>query len=90
LTYDILIDRLTNGTQFKTLSILDEFSRECMEILVAHSILTQDVINFLNDIFQNRPVPAFLRSDNGSQFTAQSVQAWLEQNNVGLVYIPPD
>ena len=71
------------------LSILDEFTRECLGILVAHSILAQDVINFLKTILRNRPAPAFLRSDNGSEFTAQSVQAWLEQNNVGPVFIPP-
>ncbi|MBN1303912.1 MAG: transposase family protein [Anaerolineales bacterium] len=40
-------------------------------------------------ILNNRPAPAFLRSDNGSEFTAQSVQAWLVQNNVGPVFIPP-
>ena len=88
-TYDILFDRLANGKQFKTLSILDEFTRECLGILVAHSILAQDVINFLKDILNNRPAPAFLRSDNGSEFTAQSVQDWLEQNNVGPAFIPP-
>ena len=88
-TYDILFDRLANGKQFKTLSILDEFTRECLGILAAHSILAQDVMTFLKDILKNRPAPAFLRSDNGSEFTAQSVQAWLEQNNVGPVFIPP-
>jgi len=88
-TYDILFDRLANGKQFKTLSILDEYTRECLGILVAHSILAQDVITFLKAILKDRPAPAFLRSDNGSEFTAQSVQAWLEQNNVGPTFIPP-
>lgn len=88
-TYDILFDRLANRKQFKTLSILDEFTRECLGILVAHSILAQDVMTFLKAILKNRPAPAFLRSDNGSEFTAQSVQAWLEQNNVGPAFIPP-
>lgn len=88
-TYDILFDRLANGRQFKTLRILDEFTRECLGILVAHSILAQDVIAFLNTVLKNRPAPAFLRSDNGSEFTAQPVQAWLDQNNVGPALIPP-
>lgn len=87
--YDILFDRLADGKQFKTLSILDEFTRECLGILVSHSILAQDVIASLTTILKNRPAPAFLRSDNGSEFTAQSVQTWLEQNHVGPVFIPP-
>ena len=73
----------------KTLSILDEFTRECLGMLVSHSILAQDVITLLTKILSNRPAPPFLRSDNGSEFTAQSVQTWLEQNKVGPVFIPP-
>jgi len=88
-TYDILFDRLANGRQFKTLSILDEFTRECPAILVATSILAQDVLKFLASVIQQRGAPAFIRSDNGSEFTAQSVQAWLEQSHIGPVFIPP-
>jgi len=88
-TYDLLFDRLAQGRPFKTLSVLDEFTRECLGILVATSILAQDVIAFLGRIFQDRTAPVFLRSDNGSEFTAESVQIWLEQNNVGPAFIPP-
>lgn len=88
-TYDILFDRLADGKQFKTLSILDEFTRECLGILVSHSILAQHVIALLTMILNNRPAPVFLRSDNGSEFTAQSVQTRLEHNSVGPVFIPP-
>lgn len=88
-TYDILFDRLANGTLFKTLSILDEFTRECVGILVSTSILAQDVITFLAGALENRSAPAFLRSDNGTEFTSQTVQAWLEQNKVGPAFIPP-
>lgn len=88
-TYDILFDRLANGRQFKTLSVLDKLTRECLEILVSTSILAQDVIAFLKTMMKDRSAPAFLRSDNGSEFTAQAVQTWLEQNKVGPVFIPP-
>jgi len=88
-TYDILFDRLADGRQFKTLSILDEFTRECLGILVATSILAQDVIAFLAGVIQKRGAPVFLRSDNGSEFTAEAVQTWLAQNKVGPVFIPP-
>jgi len=88
-TYDILFDQLADGRQFKTLSILDEFTRECLGILVATSIRAQDVIIFLTSILKKRPAPVFLRSDNGSEFTAQAVQTWLEQSKVGPIFIPP-
>jgi putative transposase len=88
-TYDILFDRLANGQLFKTLSVLDEFTRECLGVLVATSILALDVIAFLATIMKDRPAPAFLRSDNGSQFTAQAVQTWLEKNQIGPIFIPP-
>lgn len=88
-TYDILFDRLADGRPFKTLSVLDEFTRECLGILVATSILAQDVITFLVAILQKRSAPVFLRSDNGSEFTAESVQAWLVEKKVGPAFIPP-
>ena len=97
-TYDILFDRLADGRQFtpalaggarETLSILDEFTRECLGILVATSILAQDVIAFLAAVLQKRDAPVFLRSDNGSEFTAETVQSWLEQKKVGPAFIPP-
>ena len=88
-TYDILFDRLAEGRPFKTLSILDEFTRECPAILVATSILAEDVIALLIAAIAMRGAPAFLRSDNGSEFTAEAVQTWLEQNHIGPTFIPP-
>jgi len=88
-TYDILFDRLAEGRPFKTLSVLDEFTRECLGILVATSILAEDVIAFLDKILQQRSTPVFLRSDNGSEFTAAAVQDWLTEKKVGPAFIPP-
>jgi transposase InsO family protein len=88
-TYDILFDRLADGRLFKTLSVLDEFTRECLGILVATSILSEDVIAFLAGILQHRSAPIFLRSDNGSEFTADAVRDWLAEKKVGPAFIPP-
>lgn len=88
-TYDILFDRLADGRPFKTLSVLDEFTRECLGILVATSILTEDVIAFLTGILKQRNAPVFLRSDNGSEFTAETVRTWLADKKVGPAFIPP-
>jgi transposase InsO family protein len=88
-TYDILFDRLADGRPFKTLSVLDEFTRECLGILVATSIHAEDVIAFLAGVLQQRNAPVFLRSDNGSEFTADAVQTWLADKKVGPAFIPP-
>jgi transposase InsO family protein len=88
-TYDILFDRLADGRPFKTLSVLDEFTRECLGILAATSIHAEDVVAFLSGILQQRNAPVFLRSDNGSEFTAEAVQTWLADKKVGPAFIPP-
>jgi putative transposase len=88
-TYDILYDRLADGRPFKVLSVLDEFTRECVAILVAFSIRAEDVIALLSKIFRHRGAPEFLRSDNGSEFTAEAVQAWLEAHHAGPAFIAP-
>jgi putative transposase len=88
-TYDILHDRLANGQPFKTLSILDEFTRECLAIHVAPSIRAADVISVLQRIMQHHGQPQFIRSDNGSQFTATPVRQWLQTHHVGPSFIQP-
>ncbi len=88
-TYDILYDRLADGRFFKTLSILDEFTRECLAIHVAPSIRANDVITILRRTMQHHGRPQFLRSDNGSEFTALAVQQWLHDQHVGASFITP-
>ena len=88
-TYDLLFDRLADGRPFKTLSVLDEFTREGLGILVTTSIHSEDVIAYLDSIMQKRSSPVFLRSDNGSEFTAEAVQTWLVKKSVGPAFIPP-
>jgi len=88
-TYDILYDRLADGRVFKTLSILDEFTRECLAIHVAPSIRARDVLTVLHRTMQHHGRPQFLRSDNGSEFTAIAVQQWLHDQRVGPSFITP-
>jgi putative transposase len=88
-TYDILFDQLANGRWFKTLSVLDEFTRECLAIHVGQSIRAPDVIALLGKVIARRGAPAFLRSDNGSEFTATAVMGWLHSRQVGPSFIAP-
>jgi putative transposase len=88
-TYDILYDRLANGRQFKTLSILDEFTRECLAIHVAPSVRATDVMTVLQRTMQQHGQPQFIRSDNGSEFTATPVMQWLHEQRIGPSFIEP-
>jgi transposase InsO family protein len=88
-TYDILYDRLADGRSFKTLSILDEFTRECLAIKVGRSIRAVEVIATLVGAMRGRDKPEFIRSDNGSEFTATAVMRWLQTSTVGPAFIQP-
>ena len=88
-TYDILYDRLACGRPFKTLSVLDEFSRECLTIQVGHSLRSPQVVATLAELMRQRGAPEYLRSDNGSEFTATAVMRWLQDHQVGPSFIEP-
>ena len=63
-SYDFVHCRTDDGKVFRTLNILDEFSRECLTIRVRRKLNSTDVIDALTDLFILRGVPAFIRSDN--------------------------
>jgi len=71
------------------LTVLDEHSRECLAIDVARKLTSEDVLERLTDLFILRGVPHYLRSDNGSEFTARAVRSWLERAEVKTLYIEP-
>ena len=84
-----MVDRTTDGRAFKILNIIDEFTRECLAILVARKIKTQDVIDLLFYPFIFRGIPEHLRSDNGPEFTAKAIRSWLNRLGVNTLYIEP-
>jgi transposase InsO family protein len=84
-----MVDRTTDGRAFKILNIIDEFTRECLVILVARKIKTQDVIDLLFHLFLFLGIPEHLRSDNGPEFTAQAIRSWLNRLGVKTLYIEP-
>jgi transposase InsO family protein len=89
-TYDIIEDRLADGSTFRMLCVLDEFTRECLAIYVARTIRAADVIRVLQAIMDTSGRrPEFIRSDNGGQFAANDVMAWLRQHRVGPAFIDP-
>ena len=84
-----MIDRTTNGKAFKILNIIDEYTRECLAILIARKIKNQDVIDLLFHLFIFRGIPEHIRSDNGPEFTAKAVRKWLEKLGVKTLFIEP-
>jgi putative transposase len=88
-TYDFLHDQLADGQWFKTLSILDEFTRECLVIQVGQSLRAPEVIAALTTAMQTYGKPTWVRSDNGSEFTAHAVQTWLHGQTIGPSFIAP-
>ncbi len=88
-SYDIMVDRTTDGRAFKRLNIIDEYTRECLAILVARKIKTQDVIDLLFHLFIFRGIPEHLRSDNSPEFTAKAIRVWLNRVGVKTLYIEP-
>ena len=64
-SYDLVIDRTTNGRTFKILTIIDEYTRECLAIDVKRKITSHDVVDRLFDLFIFRGIPEHIRSDNG-------------------------
>jgi len=88
-SYDFVYDRTANGRALKLLCVLDEHTRECLAIEVGRSLRGQDVILTLSRLMRLYGKPAYLRSDNGAEFTATAVMRWLRDQNVGPAYIKP-
>jgi putative transposase len=88
-SYDFMIDRTADGRAFKILNIIDEYTRECLAILVARQIRNQDVIDLLFQLFILRGIPGHIRSDNGPEFTAMAIRRWLARLGVKTLFIEP-
>ena len=88
-SYDFMIDRTSNGRAFKILNIIDEYTRECLAILISRKIKKQDVIDLLFHLFIFRGIPEHIRSDNGPEFAAKAVRKWLARLGVKTLFIEP-
>jgi transposase InsO family protein len=88
-SYDLVMARTAEGRPFKILVIIDEYTRECLRILIRRHIKSQDVLNQLYDLFLLRATPEHIRSDNGPEFTAKAVREWLGRLKVKTLYIEP-
>jgi putative transposase len=88
-SYDFMEDSCINGRKLRILNIVDEFSRECVETYVDHSIPAKKVIEVLEFLFIVHGRPDFIRSDNGPEFVANILQQWLKEQGTSTAYIEP-
>jgi transposase InsO family protein len=88
-SYDFVMARTSDGKAFRMLNIIDEYSRECLRILVKRHITSQDVIDQLFELFIFRGIPEHIRSDNGPEFTAKAIRRWLNRVGVKTLFIEP-
>ena len=80
---------MTLGRSLKWLSIVDEYTRECLALEVDRGMTSEDVLDVLRDLFVIRGVPKYIRSDNGPEFIAQAIRQFLSSAGVGTLYIEP-
>ena len=88
-SYDFVADRLSNGKKIRMLTVIDEFTRKCLAIRVGYKLNSDDVLDTLSTLFLIEGIPAYIRSDNGSEFTASILKDWLHQLKVNTAYIEP-
>jgi transposase InsO family protein len=88
-SYDFVSDQTRDGRRLRFLCVVDEFTRECLALEVRRSFRGREVIAVLARLIAQRGAPAHLRSDNGPEFVAQAVQAWLKAQAVGPLFIAP-
>ncbi len=87
--HDFVHDRTRDGRGFRLLTIMDEYTRECLAIDVGRKLSHDDVMHRLADLFFRRGIPEHIRSDNGSEFTAKAIRKWLKKFGVTTLYIEP-
>ena len=88
-SYDFVMDRTQEGRPYRMLNILDEYSRECLSIRVKRKLNSRDVMDVLSELFIQKGVPKYIRSDNGPEFIATALKDWLERLKVNTLYIEP-
>ena len=87
--YDFVQDRTRDGKRLRMLTVIDEFTRECLAIKVARRLNSKDVLEVLAELMVVHGVPEHIRSDNGSEFRAKAVRVWLSKIGAKTLYIEP-
>ncbi len=87
--YDFVAEKTHDGRALKLLTVIDEYTRECLAIVVARRLTSHEVLITLADLFLEYGVPEHIRSDNGPEFVAKAVREWLGGLGVTTLFIEP-
>ena len=87
--YDFVFDATADGRQIKCLTVVDEFTHECLAIDVAGSIRSKRVIEVLSRLVSTHGAPLFLRSDNGPEFVSRAILEWIAESGIATALIDP-
>ena len=87
--YDFVFDACANGQQLKCLTVVDEYTRECLAIDVAGSIRPHRVIDVLARLISVHGAPRYLRSDSGPEFVSRAILQWLVEEGIHTAVIEP-
>lgn len=88
-SYDFVHDRTVAGDKLKMLTVVDEYTRECLEIRVERQMDSRHVLETLDELITERGVPRYTRSDNGPEFVSKTLTGWLRGRGVEPVFIEP-
>lgn len=88
-SWDFIFDRTTDGRPVKILTVVDEYTRQCLILHPARSIPSAEVLDTLQALVATWGAPAFMRSDNGSEFIARRIQDWCAAADIQTLYIEP-
>ena len=83
------MDTLVSGRRFRILTLVDDFTRECLGLVVDTSLTAPRVVRELDRIVETRGYPRMIVSDNGTEFTSNAILAWQQERDVEWHYIAP-
>lgn len=86
---DFIFDRTADGRSLKWLSVIDEFTRECLALVVKRSMNASEVMEVLSELVLIRGSPRHVRCDNGPEFVAVAIREWLSLSGVSTLYVEP-
>lgn len=87
--YDFVYDACANGQKVKCLTVIDEYTRECLAIDVSGAIRSSRVIDILSKLMKTHGAPRYLRSDNGPEFVSKALLEWAVKESLQLALIDP-
>jgi transposase InsO family protein len=87
--WDFLHDRTADGRPLKWLTLVDEYTRECLALEVRRGMTAQASCAVLAGVVQERGAPGHMRSDNGPEFIARVIRGWMAKAGLETLYIEP-